>query len=319
MKMKIKRPKFFFAVMLTLILIALLVILALFVNQLSQSIRTGASPSPSESTPTIQKKIVYISNNLEDRDEYDQVTKLRNYFEPNENLQFQILDSYGLLPQQTKHIDSLQSLPVDLIIINPIDAQNIYDKLSGSNIPVIYLNVQPTKESGVSIYFSDESGARLIAQHVFASVYPDSNICIVAKEKSNSLYQKTLEELKKVKNAYSAGQAIVSYFTYGIEISDIKRAMPDLMNSQAVVILDPANTSSIVQYLESNEFTGYTIAVSQDEKMTSKLMEGKLDAIVYRDKELFAKTVYKTALDLLNGSNFSTSIDCHQELLKSKD
>ena len=315
MKMKIKRPKLFFAIILMCILIALLVILALFVNQLSQGFPSGESAAAAETQAAIQKKIVYISNNLEDPDEYDQVIKIRNYFETNGNLQFIILDSNGMLPLQTNHIDSLDAKTVNLLLIYPIDSKNIYEKLKSSTIPAIYCNMQSPQQNGISIGFSDENGAQLVSQHVFASVYPDSNICIIGKEKRDSLYQKTLAALQKVKDKNGNRQAISSYFTNGIEISDIKRMMPDLMDNQSVIILDPMNASFILQYLKSNAFSGDTIVVSQDEKMISKLLEGKLDAIVYREKDLFAKTVYKTALEVLNGSPLSASIDCYQGLL----
>ena len=315
MKTKIKRPKLFFAALLTIILFALLIILALFVNQVSRGVQPGASAVPSETQAAAQKKIVYISDNLENQDEYDQTIRIRNYFETNGNLQFEILDSGGLLPQQINHIDSLDPQNVNLLIIYPINPQDIYEKLEGIDIPVIYCNMQPPQQNGINIAFSDEAGAQLIAQHVFASVYPDSGICIVAKEKSDSMYKKTLEELQQVKDAYGTDQNTNSYFTNGIVVSNIRRAMPDLMRSQSVVILDSLNASIILQYLESNEFPGNTVVVSQDEKMISWLLEGKVDAIVYREKELFAKTVYKTALEVLNGSRFSTSIDCYQGLL----
>lgn len=315
MKMTIKRPKLFIAAILAFILIALLLVLVLFVNQVSRGIQSGESAAASETQAAVPKKIVYISNNLEDQDEYDQMIQIRNCFEANENLRFQILDSNGMLPLQINHIDNLDPQNVDLLVIYPIDPKNIYEKLEAGNIPIIYCNMQPPQENGVGIGFSDETAAQLIAQHVFASVYPDSSICIVGTEKSDSLYQKTLAELKKVKDAYGTEQNTNSYFTNGIAISNIKRSMPGLMQSQSVVILDSLNASFILQYLESNEFSANTVVVSQDEKMISKLLEGKVDAIVYREKELFVKTVYKTALEILNGSRFSTSIDCYQGLL----
>lgn len=315
MRMKIKRPKLFIAIILTFILAALFVILVLFVNQVSQGIRSGEIAAPSETQAAVQKEIYYISNNLEDLDEYDQVIKIRNYFEANGNLQFQILDSNGMLPQQISHIDGLDPEIVDLLIIYPIDSQNIVNKLAGNNFPVIYCNAQTPPETGTSIGFSDEYGAQLIAQHVFASVYPDSSICIVGREKSDSLYQKTLSELQKVKNANGTGQDIRSYFTNGIEIQNLKTTIPDLMHSQSVIILDPVNASFILQYLASSEFSGNTLVVSQDEKMISRLLEGKLDAVVYRDKELYARTIYKTALEILNGNRLSANIDCYQGLL----
>ena len=314
--MKIKKPKFFTAVLLSIMLIALLVILLVFVQQASQPISPSAgSQTAAQTQQEVQKNIVYISNSLSIPDEYDQVMLIKNYFQENSNLRFNILDSDGLLPMQIKNLESLNPTTTDLLIINPINAQELTGTIDEVGIPVIYLNMQTQPDKGVRINFSDAYCAQLIAQHVFATIYPGSNISIISAGRGDSLYQSTLAELKKVSASNGTRQSIDSYFTNSIEIKQIKAAMPGLLDGQTIILLDPVNAASILQYLQTNEYTGNTLVVSRDEEMISKLLEGSLDAIVYREKDIFAKAVYKASLEILNGSISYASIDCYQGLL----
>jgi DNA-binding LacI/PurR family transcriptional regulator len=314
--MKIKKPKLFAAIILTGILLSLLIILVVFVQQASRPLSQPADgASASQAQEETQKNIVYISNDLSKPDEYGQVMLIKNYFQENSNLDFNILDSNGLFPMQINHLESLNPATTDLLIINPINTHTLADKISQAGIPTIYLNMQTQPEQGVRISFSDAYCAQLIAQHVFATIYPDSNISVIGTEKGDFLYQSTVSELEKVSSANGTALNISSYFTNSIEIKNIRAIMPRLLEDQMIILLDPVNTSSILQYLQANEYTGNSLVVSRDEKMIAKLLEGSLDAVVYREKEIFAKTVYKTSLEILNGSITNDNVDCYQGLL----
>ncbi len=318
--MKIKRPKFFTAVLLSVMLISLLIFLLVFVQQASQPLRqSGEGQAATQAQQEVQKNIVYISNSLANPDEYGQVMLIKNYFMGNSNLQFNILDSDGLLPMQIKNLESIDPAKTDLLVVSPIDPQRLMETTADISIPVIYLNMQTQPDKGVRISFSDEYAAQLIAQHVFSTIYPDSRITIIGIEKSDSLYQDTLAELEKVSKANGTRQSITSYFTNNIEVKNIRARLTQLLQSQSIILLDPVNTTSILQYLEANEYAGNTITVSRDEKMISKLLEGSLDAIIYREKDIFAKTVYKTSLEVLNGSISNSSVDCYQTKLRSNN
>jgi DNA-binding LacI/PurR family transcriptional regulator len=317
--MKLKKPKLFIFTVLSFLLIAFIFILILFVYQVSRPVQSSgnlATPSPSQAA---QKNIYYISNNLASSDEYELVSLLKGSFEKNENLQYKILDSNGMLPVQINHIENSKKLPIDLLIVNPIDAQKIPAQIGEVNFPVIYSGLQQQETGATSIRFSDDSAAQLIVQHVFSAIYPGSSICIVGTSQNDNLYKTTLNALQKTSKVYGTTNKIKSYFSENIEMVKLSKAMPDLLQSQSVIILDPLNMDTILQYLNTNTYSKDTIAVSQDKKMISRILDGSLQAIVYREKAILAKSIYQNAIAQLNGKPSSTLIECYQGLLNTNN
>jgi ABC-type sugar transport system, periplasmic component len=314
--MKIKKPsKLILIILLAALLIALTVVLVLFVRQATSPLQPQGSAAAATASHEAPKNIVYIANNLASQDEYETVMLIKKSFEDNGNINLKILDPNGMLPIQLDFIRSLQSSPPDLLILSPIDKQNISGRIGKVQFPVIYMGIGQDTDGGSSIGFSDDFTAQLIAQHYSSIVSPGSSICVVGTEQSDSLYQATLKALQQESKAYGTSEKIYSYFTNDIVVTKLKMQMPNLLQSQSVIVLNPLNLSSILQYLNQNTFSGDITAVSQDEKMLSRILDGSLNAIVYRDKAIQAKTVFQNAISDLSGKPVSSRIECGQELL----
>lgn len=313
-RMKI-RLKLIFLIALISVLIALLVSLAVFVGHASEEKVPTQSPGPSASQSAQPRDIAYISRNLNDMNEYEAVMRIKKNFENNANIRFRILDSSGILPLQLDYIESLKGNPGELLIIDPIDWKNVSEKVNQAGLNAIYSGVQVPASQGVSIFFSDAYAAQLTAQQVFSMIYPGSGICIIGSEIDDSLYQSTVGEIQKVSRANGSNNKLYTYFTNNIRMAEFKSLMPELLHSQAVVILDPVNAAAILQYLKLNEFTGDSVVVSQDENMLSKILDGTLNAVVYRDKDEYARLISQTSLSILNEAGTPSQIECYQGLL----
>ncbi len=315
-KLRMKnRLKLVFLLALICVLIALLVFLAVFVGHASEDSIPAQSIAPSASQTAQPRDIAYISKNLNDMNEYETVMKIKKIFENNVNIRFGILDANGMLPMQLDYIKKLKGNPGQLLIINPIDLKSVSDQVNQAGINAIYTGVQVPADTGVSIFYSDAYAAQLTAQQIFSMTYPGSDICIIGSQIDDSLYQSTVGEILKVSRANGSNNKLHTYFTNSIRMAEFKSLMPELLHSQAIVILDPINASAILQYLKLNEFTGDSVVVSQDENMLSKILDGTLNAVVYRDKDEYAKLISQASLSILNGASAPSQIECYQGLL----
>lgn len=295
------------------ILIALLVSLAVFVGNASEK-NGPVQAGPSASQTSQPRDIAYISKNLNDMYEYETVMRIKKTFENNANIRFRILDAGGMLPIQLDYIESLKGTG-QLLIVDPIDWKSTSEKINQAGINAIYLGAQVPADKGVSICYSDAYAAQITSQQVFSMNYPGASICIIGSEFDDSLYQNTLAEIEKVSRANGSDNKIYTYFTNNIKMAEFKSLMPELLHSQSVVILDPLNAAAILQYLKLNEFTGNSVVVSQDENILSKILDGTLNAAVYRDEDEYAKLICQTSLSILNGTRTPSRIECYQGLL----
>ncbi|MEG2957550.1 MAG: substrate-binding domain-containing protein [Christensenellaceae bacterium] len=299
-------------IILFILLIAALVFFIVLTLFFITDINAPSVIESSMSTPEPQvKNVYYIANSLSQAEEYAYTTDLRHKFMKNANIEFYILNSEGLTTTQVSNIKAAQE-HADLIIVNPLLGDDISKSIQESSVPILVLDVQDA--TGTTVYFSDKRSAQLMIQYISATLYYDSNICIVTNTLTDSLYLQMLNRVNSTSQKYNRLHVLASYPTHNLPISDIKTKMPRLLEAQSVLILDELNAQLIVDYLVANNYEGSIEMVSSNPKMISYIQADNLDALVFKNPQIYADSILAASLSMLQSNNIS-STECYQHLI----
>lgn len=275
------------------IIIGLSVVIIALVVAIMSTPKKQPPPPPNEWQPE-QKQIIYIAKDLKDKTEYDNVMNLEYLFDKNDNIVFSIYDAKGMSAEQTKLIENIQS--ANLIIINPINANNLIPLIESKEIVSILIGGEYSGENTVSVGYSEEFTSELVSVGITSNTRQDCKLQIFTNDVTTTEFKSVLSTMENIFSKQNRGEVADIIYTANVNINSI-RVKSDI---SSVLIMDDGNIEEILNHLALIEFTGYRIAVSSNWESIYMILDGKVDTVVFKNG--IANCIYNLALKSLQGA-----------------